>query len=176
MSLNTWFPAGSRRKWIIKNLEVCSLAVLVLVLWEAWVVWHRLETRETVVAQASSSAPGGSSQFADASDVTHADLCVSCFCLQIADFGLSNLYQKDKYLQTFCGSPLYASPEIVNGRPYRGPEVSSLLGKGWGSWREKETRTRSPKVLKTPNYASPKIVNGRPYQGSEVSRLQNLPL
>lgn len=44
---------------------------------------------------------------------------------QIADFGLSNLYHKDKLLQTFCGSPLYASPEIVNGRPYRGPEVSS---------------------------------------------------
>ncbi|XP_059101272.1 NUAK family SNF1-like kinase 1 [Peromyscus eremicus] len=45
--------------------------------------------------------------------------------IKIADFGLSNLYQKDKYLQTFCGSPLYASPEIVNGRPYRGPEVDS---------------------------------------------------
>ncbi len=47
----------------------------------------------------------------------------SFFFLQIADFGLSNLYHKDKLLQTFCGSPLYASPEIVNGRPYRGPEV-----------------------------------------------------
>lgn len=45
--------------------------------------------------------------------------------LQIADFGLSNLYHKDKLLQTFCGSPLYASPEIVNGRPYRGPEVGA---------------------------------------------------
>uniref|UniRef100_A0A4X2K4B8 non-specific serine/threonine protein kinase n=1 Tax=Vombatus ursinus TaxID=29139 RepID=A0A4X2K4B8_VOMUR len=45
--------------------------------------------------------------------------------IKIADFGLSNLYQKDKFLQTFCGSPLYASPEIVNGRPYRGPEVDS---------------------------------------------------
>lgn len=44
---------------------------------------------------------------------------------QIADFGLSNLYQDDKFLQTYCGSPLYASPEIVNGRPYRGPEVDS---------------------------------------------------
>jgi len=45
--------------------------------------------------------------------------------LQIADFGLSNLYHGDQYLQTFCGSPLYASPEIVNGRPYRGPEVDT---------------------------------------------------
>ncbi|NWY18721.1 NUAK1 kinase, partial [Aphelocoma coerulescens] len=47
------------------------------------------------------------------------------FNIKIADFGLSNLYHKDKFLQTFCGSPLYASPEIVNGRPYRGPEVDS---------------------------------------------------
>ncbi|XP_035281192.1 NUAK family SNF1-like kinase 1 [Anguilla anguilla] len=45
--------------------------------------------------------------------------------IKIADFGLSNLYHKDKLLQTYCGSPLYASPEIVNGRPYRGPEVDS---------------------------------------------------
>ncbi|KAG5267855.1 hypothetical protein AALO_G00226620 [Alosa alosa] len=45
--------------------------------------------------------------------------------IKIADFGLSNLYHKDKLLQTFCGSPLYASPEIVNGRPYKGPEVDS---------------------------------------------------
>lgn len=45
--------------------------------------------------------------------------------VKIADFGLSNLYRRDEYLQTYCGSPLYASPEIVNGRPYKGPEVDS---------------------------------------------------
>uniref|UniRef100_K7FPW0 non-specific serine/threonine protein kinase n=1 Tax=Pelodiscus sinensis TaxID=13735 RepID=K7FPW0_PELSI len=45
--------------------------------------------------------------------------------IKIADFGLSNVYQQDKFLQTYCGSPLYASPEIVNGRPYKGPEVDS---------------------------------------------------
>ncbi|XP_024124959.1 NUAK family SNF1-like kinase 2 [Oryzias melastigma] len=45
--------------------------------------------------------------------------------VKIADFGLSNLFHGDEFLQTFCGSPLYASPEIVNGRPYRGPEVDT---------------------------------------------------
>ncbi|XP_061583054.1 NUAK family SNF1-like kinase 2 [Cololabis saira] len=45
--------------------------------------------------------------------------------VKIADFGLSNLYHGDELLQTFCGSPLYASPEIVNGRPYHGPEVDT---------------------------------------------------
>lgn len=52
-------------------------------------------------------------------------LSVSDPILQIADFGLSNLYHQGKFLQTFCGSPLYASPEIVNGKPYTGPEVST---------------------------------------------------
>ncbi len=42
---------------------------------------------------------------------------------QIADFGLSNVYDGKNLLNTFCGSPLYASPEIVRGNPYAGPEV-----------------------------------------------------
>ncbi|KAM3915072.1 NUAK family SNF1-like kinase 1 [Leptodactylus fuscus] len=43
--------------------------------------------------------------------------------VKLADFGLSNLYHKNQVLETYCGSPLYASPEIVKGLPYRGPEV-----------------------------------------------------
>ncbi|BFZ08360.1 hypothetical protein BsWGS_11399 [Bradybaena similaris] len=43
--------------------------------------------------------------------------------VKIADFGLSNYYSHSSTLSTFCGSPLYASPEIVNGKPYHGPEV-----------------------------------------------------
>ncbi|XP_059150483.1 NUAK family SNF1-like kinase 1 [Physella acuta] len=43
--------------------------------------------------------------------------------VKIADFGLSNYYSLNSTLKTFCGSPLYASPEIVNGKPYHGPEV-----------------------------------------------------
>ncbi|CAK9817704.1 NUAK family SNF1-like kinase 1 [Anthophora quadrimaculata] len=42
---------------------------------------------------------------------------------KIADFGLSNVFDEQRLLNTFCGSPLYASPEIVNGTPYHGPEV-----------------------------------------------------
>lgn len=42
---------------------------------------------------------------------------------KIADFGLSNYFNEKTLLHTFCGSPLYASPEIINGTPYRGPEV-----------------------------------------------------
>ncbi|XP_043068102.1 serine/threonine-protein kinase par-1 isoform X9 [Drosophila bipectinata] len=42
---------------------------------------------------------------------------------KIADFGLSNVFDAGRLLATFCGSPLYASPEIVEGTPYQGPEV-----------------------------------------------------
>ncbi|KAI5754995.1 hypothetical protein M8J77_013209 [Diaphorina citri] len=42
---------------------------------------------------------------------------------KIADFGLSNVFTESRFLSTFCGSPLYASPEIVKGIPYHGPEV-----------------------------------------------------
>ncbi|XP_061113965.1 NUAK family SNF1-like kinase 1 [Conger conger] len=45
------------------------------------------------------------------------------FNVKLADFGLSNYYQRGHLLQTYCGSPLYASPEIVKGLPYQGPEV-----------------------------------------------------
>ncbi|XP_029975608.1 NUAK family SNF1-like kinase 1 [Salarias fasciatus] len=61
--------------------------------------------------------------------VAHRDLKLENILLdqdlnvKLADFGLSNHFQKGSVLQTYCGSPLYAAPEIVKGLPYQGPEV-----------------------------------------------------
>lgn len=40
--------------------------------------------------------------------------------IKIADFGMAALEPSDKMLETSCGSPHYASPEIVMGKKYHG--------------------------------------------------------
>ena len=40
--------------------------------------------------------------------------------IKIVDFGLSNTYKKGETLQTACGSPCYAAPEMVAGKKYDG--------------------------------------------------------
>ncbi|KAI8393515.1 kinase-like domain-containing protein [Radiomyces spectabilis] len=41
--------------------------------------------------------------------------------IKIADFGMAAMQVPNAHLKTSCGSPHYASPEIVRGRPYNGP-------------------------------------------------------
>lgn len=43
--------------------------------------------------------------------------------LKLVDFGLSNTYYNDELLQTPCGSPCYAAPEMLQNKMYRGDEV-----------------------------------------------------
>ncbi|CAN0103557.1 unnamed protein product [Ectocarpus sp. 8 AP-2014] len=63
-------------------------------------------------------------------DVTHRDLKPENLLLQssddgwrlkIIDFGLSNTHEGGKLLQTACGSPCYAAPEMIAGERYQGP-------------------------------------------------------
>lgn len=43
--------------------------------------------------------------------------------IKLIDFGFANFFSKSSHLSTFCGSPFYAAPEVIQGIPYSGPEV-----------------------------------------------------
>ena len=40
--------------------------------------------------------------------------------LKLIDFGLGNIYKPNELLETPCGSPCFASPELISGNPYEG--------------------------------------------------------
>ncbi|KAJ3020563.1 hypothetical protein HKX48_000584 [Thoreauomyces humboldtii] len=43
--------------------------------------------------------------------------------IKIIDFGFGNNFTVEGLLDTFCGSPYYAAPEMILGKKYEGPEV-----------------------------------------------------
>ncbi|KAF5223066.1 putative serine/threonine protein kinase [Trypanosoma cruzi] len=43
--------------------------------------------------------------------------------IKICDFGLSSVFRDGCFLATSCGTPNYASPEVVSGKLYGGPET-----------------------------------------------------
>ena len=49
--------------------------------------------------------------------------------IKISDFGLSTFYTKNNFLQTACGTPSYAPPEMLDGKQYNG-EASDIWSCG----------------------------------------------
>ncbi|KAF5339608.1 hypothetical protein D9611_011471 [Ephemerocybe angulata] len=43
--------------------------------------------------------------------------------VKLGDFGFTREYERGSYMETFCGTTGYASPEMLQGRKYQGPEV-----------------------------------------------------
>ncbi|XP_052834981.1 MAP/microtubule affinity-regulating kinase 3-like [Drosophila gunungcola] len=70
-------------------------------------------------------------QYCHSKRIVHRDLKAENLLLdqdmniKIADFGFSNHFEPNAQLETFCGSPPYAAPELFKGRKYCGPEVDS---------------------------------------------------
>ncbi|KAK4058217.1 Serine/threonine-protein kinase [Microbotryomycetes sp. JL221] len=72
---------------------------------------------------------GSALEYCHANSVVHRDLKIENILIsktgniKIIDFGLSNLYSPQTHLTTFCGSLYFAAPELLNAKPYTGPEV-----------------------------------------------------
>ena len=49
--------------------------------------------------------------------------------LKLTDFGLGNFFNGKAYLETPCGSPCFAAPEVISGESYK-PEPADLWGLG----------------------------------------------
>jgi serine/threonine protein kinase KIN1/2 len=43
--------------------------------------------------------------------------------IKFVDFNLSNLFSPQSHLSTFCGGSYFLAPEILESKPYIGPEV-----------------------------------------------------
>ncbi|ORY62857.1 hypothetical protein BCR35DRAFT_308894 [Leucosporidium creatinivorum] len=72
---------------------------------------------------------GSALEYCHANSIVHRDLKIENILIsktgniKIIDFGLSNLYSPTSHLSTFCGSLYFAAPELLNAKPYTGPEV-----------------------------------------------------
>lgn len=68
-------------------------------------------------------------EYCHSNSVVHRDMKIENVLIDsndnalLIDFGLSNFYDAEGFLGTFCGSLYFAAPELLSGKPYRGPEI-----------------------------------------------------
>lgn len=114
--------------------------------------------------------------------------------IKVIDFGFVNLFDPEDYLNTFCGSPFYASPEMILGKQYVGPEVDvwslgvilfALLG-GHLPFRDSNSTELYRKIANAiytmPDYFSPtakdlikRMLTVNPQQRITIEEIRNHP-
>jgi 5'-AMP-activated protein kinase catalytic alpha subunit len=86
--------------------------------------------------------------------------------IKIVDFGLSNTYKKNSdTLKTACGSPCYASPEMIAGKKYFGIDtdlwslgvITYAMTVGYLPFEDPDTKKLYKKILEL-NYLIPGYV------------------
>jgi 5'-AMP-activated protein kinase catalytic alpha subunit len=86
--------------------------------------------------------------------------------IKIVDFGLSNTYKKSTdTLKTACGSPCYASPEMIAGKRYLGLDtdiwslgvITFAMTVGYLPFEDPDTNKLYKKILES-NYVVPSYV------------------
>jgi len=87
-------------------------------------------------------------------------------CIKIVDFGLSNVFREGQRLQTACGSPCYAPPEMVAGLSYV-PAMCDLwscgvilfaLVCGYLPFEDQNTAALYKKILEA-DYTAPRFIS-----------------
>jgi NUAK family SNF1-like kinase len=90
-------------------------------------VWKRQGLEEAEAKELFTQIAEGV-HYCHMNSIVHRDLKLENILLdsnqqpKLADFGFSKEVEHDRFLETYCGSPLYASPEMILGRPYFGSE------------------------------------------------------
>lgn len=114
--------------------------------------------------------------------------------IKVVDFGLSNTYKHKELLQTACGSPCYAAPEMIAGKNYDGFKVDiwscgvilfAMLA-GFLPFEDKNTNELYRKILtceyEFPEWISPaardlifRILNLNPEKRLSIVEIRNHP-
>ena len=114
--------------------------------------------------------------------------------IKIVDFGLSNTYKPEELLQTACGSPCYAAPEMIAGKKYEGLKVDIwssgvilfAMVCGYLPFEDPNTGDLYKKILacdyKPPKFISPEvkdliacILNTDPNKRCGIEEIRNHP-
>lgn len=120
---------------ICKLLEICTLSNHFYMLFEYidgiqlldYIIQHGSLSEKNACKIARNIA--SAIQYLHANNIVHRDLKIENIMIdkfgniKLIDFGLSNFFNPQRRLTTYCGSLYFAAPELLRAQPYIGPEI-----------------------------------------------------